>query len=99
MKIGISLKIDVTKLDKARFFRGKKGIYAELTGFIDTENVSEYGDSGTITQATSKEERHNGVKLPILGNAKIFWSDGEQNNQQATNGGYQFNSGQDDCPF
>lgn len=76
MKIGVALKIDVTKLDKARFFRGQKGIYADLTCFIDTENTSEFGDNGTISQSVSQEERKNGVNLPICGNAKIFYTDG-----------------------
>jgi len=73
--MGINVKIDVTKLDKSRFFVGKKGTYANLTLFIDTENPSEYGDHGTIRQQTSKEERQSGVKLPIIGNAKIFTRD------------------------
>lgn len=72
MKIGLALKLDVTKLDKSRFFIGKKGKYADLTVFIDTENVSDYGDNGTISQSTSQEERKAGTKMPIIGNAKIF---------------------------
>lgn len=99
-KYGIKLKIDVTKLDKSRFFKGSKGIYADLTMFIDTENVSEYGDNGTITQETSQEERQNGVKLPILGNAKIFYTDDKQKNSDQIGNGYQNNSGQgEDIPF
>lgn len=31
MKIGVNLKIDVTKLDKSRFFKGAKGTYADLS--------------------------------------------------------------------
>lgn len=81
MKIGVSLKIDVTKIDKSRIFVGKKGKYLDLTCFIDTENVSEYGDNGTISQSTSQEERQNGVKLPILGNSKVFYTDGGGQNQ------------------
>jgi len=74
MKIGIEVKIDVTKLDKARFYAGKNGAqYASLTMFVDSENVDQYGNHGFITQATTKEERDAGVKLPILGNNKIFW--------------------------
>lgn len=40
MKIGFNLSIDVTRLDKSRFFKGKKGTYAKLTGFVDTEETS-----------------------------------------------------------
>jgi hypothetical protein len=81
MRIGFNMTIDVTKLEKSRFFKGKKGTYAKLTCFIDTEETSQYGDHGTITQELSKEDRDNGIKLPILGNAKIFWKDGQSGQQ------------------
>jgi hypothetical protein len=77
-KYGISLKIDVKKIDKERLFKGQKGTYLDMTFFLDTENESQYGDNGTITQSVSKEEKDNGVKLPIMGNGKIFWTDGGQ---------------------
>lgn len=107
MKIGISLKIDVSKLDKSRFFKGEKGIYADLTTFVDTENVSQYGDNGIINQSVSKEERDNGVQLPILGNAKIFYTGQQQHSNQQPQGQQQKNTGQrdsyndseDDIPF
>jgi hypothetical protein len=70
MKIGVNIKVDVTKLDKSRFYVGEKGTYADLVVFIDTENTSQYGDHGVITQSKNKDED---IKLPILGNAKIFW--------------------------
>jgi len=81
MRLGINLSIDVTKLDKSRFYKGKKGTYAKLTCFINTDETSQYDDHGTITQELSKEDRDNGVKLPILGNAKIFWKDGQSGQQ------------------
>ena len=73
MKIGVNLKLDVKKLDKARFFQGKKGTYCDLTAFIDTEQVGEYGDNGTISQSTTKEERENALKMPIIGNVRVFY--------------------------
>ena len=103
MKIGFNISIDVTKLDKSRFYKGKKGTYAKLTCFVDTEETSQYGDNGTITQELSKEDRDNGIKLPIIGNAKVFWQDGQskstnkpdpQNNQ--SNG---YDDGHGDIPF
>lgn len=78
MKIGVNLKVDVTKLDKARFFKGKKGTYVDLTAFIDIDNPNEFGDNGTISQRGDK-----GEKMPIVGNTKVFWSDAGQAPQQA----------------
>lgn len=65
----ISGKIDVTKLDKSKFFKGKKGIYADIV-LIDTPN-GEFGDY-MIVQGVSKEEREAGVRGAVLGNAKVF---------------------------
>lgn len=83
MKLGISLKIDVTKIDKARLFQGKNGAkYLDVTTFVDLDNPGQYGDHGFITQDVSKEERNNGVKGNILGNTKVFYNDA-QGQQQA----------------
>ncbi len=100
MRLGINLSVDVTKLDKSRFFKGKKGTYAKLTCFVDTEETSQFGDNGTITQELSKEDRDNGVKLPILGNAKIFWKDGQSGQQSKGRQPQQNNqnNGYDDGP-
>ena len=73
-KIGISIKLDVKKLDKARFFAAQSGaLYVDLTMFLDPDNEGQYGDHGFITQSTSKEERDQQVQMPILGNGKIFY--------------------------
>lgn len=71
--IGFEVRIDVTKIDKSRIYEGQKGKYLTLTAFIDTTEPDEYGNHGPISQATSKEERAGGLKLPILGNVKVFF--------------------------
>ena len=75
MKVGISLKIDVTKIDKERLFKGAKGTYLDATAFIDLDELDQYGNSGMVTQDVSKEEKQQGVKGAILGNTKVFWKD------------------------
>lgn len=75
MKIGVNLKIDVTKIDKTRIFEGKNGKYVDMVCFIDTEEQDQFGNHGRIDQAVSKEEKQQGVKGPILGNARVFWKD------------------------
>ena len=72
-KYAITLKIDVTKIDKQRLYKGAKGTYLDAVAFIDTEQESQYGDHGMITQSVTKEEREQGVQGPILGNGKIVW--------------------------
>ena len=75
MKVGLNFSIDVTKLDKERFVKGKKGTYANLTTFVDIDNVDQYENNGFISQSISKEERTNGVQLPILGNVRVIFRD------------------------
>ena len=77
MKVGLSIKLDVTKIDKERLFQGAKGTYLDLTTFIDTAEQDQYENNGFVSQATSSEEREQGVKTPILGNVKVFFTDGE----------------------
>ncbi len=75
MKIAVNFKVNLSQIDQARCFNGKKGKYADLTAFIDIDEVGQYGDNGTISQQTSKDERDQGVKLPIIGNTTVFWRD------------------------
>lgn len=75
MKLGISIRLDVTKIDKERIHPGKKGKYIDLTTFIDTENEGKYGDHGFISQSVDKDEREQGIQTPILGNCKVFYQD------------------------
>ena len=87
-KIALSLKINVSEIDKARLFAGQKGKYLDCTIFVDLDQLDQYGNSGMITQDVSKEEKAQGVKGPILGNGKIFWRD-DQQAQQAPQQQYQ----------
>ena len=77
-KLGISISIDVTKIDKARLFQGKKGTYMDLTTFIDTDQLDQYDNNGFISQSVSKEERAQNVQTTILGNCKVFFNDQAQ---------------------
>lgn len=77
-KIGVSLKINVSQIDKMRLFKGQKGQYLDCTVFIDLAELDQYGNSGMITQDVSKDEKQQGVKGNILGNCKVFWSDNGQ---------------------
>jgi hypothetical protein len=74
-KIGVSVKIDVTKIDKALLYKSEKGTYLNTTVFIDIDAPDKYGNHGMVTQDISKEAKSAGEKGPILGNVKIFWKD------------------------
>lgn len=83
MKVGLNLSIDVTKLDKERFIKGKKGTYANITTFVDIDNVDQYENNGFVSQSISKEERTNGVQTPILGNVRVIFRDDKQQELEA----------------
>lgn len=102
MKVGVSISIDVTKLDKSKFYQGKKGTYADLTTFIDLDEKDQYQNNGFVTQSQTKEERQaGGEKPPILGNVKVFYTDGAQAPQAAPQtAAMPYSAGDDsDIPF
>ena len=65
----ISVKLDVTKIDKARLFKGEKGTYLDAVILYDSE-ADQYGNNGMIIQSVTKEEREAGTRGAILGNVK-----------------------------
>jgi len=81
MKVGISVRIDVTKIDKSRLYKGAKGTYLELTTFVDTDQQDQYENNGFISQSLTKDEREAKYQTPILGNVKVFYTDGQQQQQ------------------
>jgi hypothetical protein len=66
----ISARIDVTKINKKRLFKGEKGTYLDFV-LIDTPGNT-YGNDYMIVEKISKEEKEKGIKGRILGNAKII---------------------------
>ena len=102
MKYGIKLKIDVTKIDKALLFEGKKGTYLDATVFVDVDTKDQYDNNGMITQDISKEQKDAGGQGNILGNVQVFWNDGAKPQQQQTQQAPPTNSRNDfddDIPF
>ena len=68
----INVKVDVTKLDKNKFFKGKKGTYANITVAENMDGESEYGDTHYVFESQSKEERDAKTPKNYLGNGKEF---------------------------
>ena len=67
MKVGLSVRIDVTKIDKSRLYKGAKGTYLDLTTFVDTDQQDQYENNGFISQSVTKEERDAKVSDANLG--------------------------------
>lgn len=75
----LKMSLDVTKLNKAWFFTGEKGVYAGVT-LLYREQPDQYGNNGMVVQDVPKEiyEKEKGkpkeeqTKGNILGNAREF---------------------------
>ena len=80
--VGISGKLDVTKILKEHLFDGAKGKYLDITMFVNLDEKDQYDNNGMITQSWKDQQKGEG---PILGNCKVFWRDdgtGQQSGQQ-----------------
>lgn len=97
-KLGVEIKIDVTKIEKARLFQGKKGQYLTMTTFIDTDNKDQYDNNGFISHKQTQEESAAKTNTPILGNVKVFWSDSAPQ-PQVTQVANNMDNFDDDIPF
>ena len=64
----ITARIDVTKIEKERLYKGKKGTYLDIV-LIPTPNAK-YEQTHMVVQSISQDERKSGIKGNILGNAK-----------------------------
>lgn len=67
----VTIKVDVRKLDKARFFEGKpdknghKPLYADLV-LMPKKEVGQFGDIHFVVQSKKREEN---IQMPIIGSA------------------------------
>ena len=77
MATNLNVKIDVTKINKEKLFKGEKGTYLDAT-IIMRDEPDQYGNCGMIVEQTTKAERDAGVKGAILGNVK--WMEKKENN-------------------
>ncbi len=77
----IKISINLTKLDKTRFFQGKNGTYCNLVIFENRE-PDQFGNDYTVKQDCTKEDRDNGVQMPYVGNGKNLGGGSQQRPQQ-----------------
>jgi len=98
-KLGISIRIDVSKIDKDRLYKGAKGTYLDLTTFIDPNTADQYDNHGFISQSVTKEERDQSVRTPILGNCKVFFQEQGSDNSSPAPVSNDISGLDDDIPF
>jgi hypothetical protein len=75
MSVLINASINVAKLPKEKFIKGKDGaVYYNLT--ISVGDETRYGNNVAITDSQTKEEREAKKPKNYLGNGKVVWTDG-----------------------
>lgn len=80
----IALNLNLSLVNEARLYKGKKGQYLSAVLHL-TPTVDQYGNNGFIVESISKEERQAGQRGTILGNAKILTPGADSNSvPQAT---------------
>jgi len=71
----INASINVAKLPKEKFIKGKDGaVWYNLT--VSVQDESRYGNNVAITDAQTREEREAKKPKNFLGNGKVVWTDG-----------------------
>ena len=69
----ITVKVDVTLIDKKRLFAGKQKANGHTPQYLDLiimplREPGRFGDTHIVKQSCSKEERERKVEMPIIGN-------------------------------
>jgi hypothetical protein len=96
----IAISIDVTKLDKSKFVKGKKGTYANITVSVNDED-DQFGNNTSVWESQTKEERDDKVDRNFLGNGKVVWSSQSSNDTKKTSSkkASKQDDDSDDLPF
>jgi len=72
----LNVSIDVTKLPKEKFVKGKNGaVYYDFTISVNDE-ANEWGKNVSLFDSQTKEEREAKKKKDYLGSGKVTWTDG-----------------------
>lgn len=89
----LKLSIDVTKIEKAWLFAGKKGTYLDVTIHLK-DTPDQFGNDGFAVQQAPKAEYDAGKRGLILGNVKKL------NTQEVAPASFGDNTkADDDLPF
>lgn len=97
----INLKLDVSKIDKKKLFKGAKGTYLDLTVSVNDE-TDQFGNNVSAYISQSKEERERRDSRTYLGNGKVAWSSNSQPESRSAESVPDFDGDgaeDDDLPF
>jgi hypothetical protein len=100
----IELKLDLEKLKKEKYFKGKKGTYYTVTLSV-SDDTNDWGQNVSAFDSLTKEERDAKVSKNFVGNGKVIWTDGKitkadiQENSSSSKKSKSILGEDDDLPF
>mgnify|MGYP001035823281 CR=1 FL=1 len=72
----INASIDVSKLPKEKFVKGKDGrVWYRFT--ISLNDETRYGNNVSLSDSQTKEEREAKAKKTYFGNGQVVWTNGQ----------------------
>jgi hypothetical protein len=72
--------IDLSRARATKHANGK--VYLNLEAKENRDGVDRYGNTHFVAEPTTKDERQGGLKLPIIGNGKVFTFEKRPQGQQ-----------------
>ena len=94
----ITASIDVSKLPKEKFYKGKKGVYYEFTISVFDE-PNQFNQNVAITDSQTPEEREAKKPKNYLGNGKVVWTNNILNKIENTESPKKETEVTNDLPF
>lgn len=77
----------IIRLPKARAKPHQNGkVYLNLEAVANKDGKDQYGNTHFIVEPTTKEEREDGLKLPIIGNGKTYEPKGHRQERRPDQG-------------
>jgi len=70
----INASINIAKLPKEKFVKGKNGVYYNLT--ISISDETRFGNNVSLMDSQTKDERDAKKPKNYLGNGKVVWTEG-----------------------
>lgn len=65
----VNASLDLSKIEKSKIIKGKKGSYINVTMFVNDE-VDQYGNNASVIVSQTKEEREAKTPRVYLGNGR-----------------------------
>jgi len=81
----VNASLDLTKIEKSKIIKGKKGSYINITMFINDEN-DQFGNNASVIISQTKEEREAKTPRVYLGNGRTVGNNQPKEEESVVDG-------------